>query len=248
MAAQLQSLAHSGILVPALGYPDQVHRNWYYNPHDIKKYRETYVTSDIAAAIVGCARSSLHKWTKLGYIKAASGPGIDGGAKWRYDRYALLQWRKERLKSNEVMDLLGISRQAVHRLVAKDCLTPLSNMPRYPSWFARKDVERLKKSIQATPKKPIPRKLYNVTISKRRFRLTDLQAEQLLEEYNKCSFEPTRIRQLAVWLYGLGHSCGEIMELTGCSRGGLWKWCYKYKQKGIEGLRDKRRRVKAKAN
>jgi len=38
------------------------------------------------------------------------------------------------------------------------------------------------------------------------------------------------------------------MELTGKSRKTINRWCQQYKQEGIEGLRDKRRRVEAKAN
>ncbi len=123
---------------------------------------------------------------------------------------------------------------------------PSWKYPQYAELLSITKVIKLLGHGISTPKEQFPRELFNVSMSKRIFRITESQAQQLLEQYNECTFSPTRTRLLAAYMYGLGHSCGEIMEFTGCSRGLLLTWCYKYKQEGIDGLRDKRRRVTVK--
>ncbi len=240
--------ANSELLVPAEGYPNLPRSEWLYDPHDIEKYRKTIIKSDVAALIVGCRQVTIGKWTKKGWIKAVSGPSIDGARIFRYDRTALTQWRHERLNSTEVHSYLGIKRHTLDRWAAKGYLQPIRNTPTQMYWYYRKDIERIKESILSAPKKQLPRNFYHVMMSNRVFRLTDSQAQELLEAYNNCKCYLTRTRLLAVYMYGLGHSRGEVMDITEHSDGTINTWCRQYRNEGIEGLRDKRRRVTAKVN
>ena len=45
---------------------------------------------------------------------------------------------------------------------------------------------------------------------------------------------------LAVRLYGTGHPMKQIIELVGCSRTSLMEWVQKYRQQGLESLKDQR--------
>jgi transposase len=77
-------------------------------------------------------------------------------------------------------------------------------------------------------------------MTRRQFRLTARQAEELLRATERCQDRLTRSRYRAVRLYGLGHPVSEIETLTGCSRSSLMEWCRWYREGGLPGLADKR--------
>ena len=77
-------------------------------------------------------------------------------------------------------------------------------------------------------------------MAKRKFRLTDDQANELLQVYSSCKDGPTRTRYQAVRLYGIGYGCTQVQEITGCSRSSLMSWCRCYREHGTQGLIDKR--------
>lgn len=77
-------------------------------------------------------------------------------------------------------------------------------------------------------------------MAKRRFQLTEAQANGLKHAYAGCKDGSTRTRYQAVRLYGTGYPVREIMHITGCSRTSLMDWCRQYRSSGIDGLVDKR--------
>ena len=77
--------------------------------------------------------------------------------------------------------------------------------------------------------------------NKRRFQLSDKQANELLGAYAQTKDGPTRTRCQAVRLYGLGYPTQEVLKITNCSRASLMEWCRAYRRHGVAGLEDKRR-------
>ena len=74
----------------------------------------------------------------------------------------------------------------------------------------------------------------------RQFRLTEEQAQELFNAFDRCKDGPTRTRYQAVRLYGTGYPVKEVEAITGCSRSTLMGWCRIYREQGIAGLIDKR--------
>ncbi len=74
----------------------------------------------------------------------------------------------------------------------------------------------------------------------RTFTLTEAQAAELRQGYNRTTDGPTRTRLQAVRLYGSGYSVAQIQESTGCSRTSLMDWCRLFRSHGLAGLRDHR--------
>lgn len=77
-------------------------------------------------------------------------------------------------------------------------------------------------------------------MAKRQFQLTSEEIRELKLDYEQCHDGPTRTRLQAVRLYGSGYAVADVLEITGCSRRSLLRWCQRYQQAGIEGLRDHR--------
>lgn len=140
----LVHLANSGLLVPGSGYPGKNIKTWRYSSESIEEYQETYVTTEDAAKLVGCAPRTLLNWVEREWIHAASGPRIDGAYKYRFDRENIVQWRHERLLSKELRELLGISERTMELWVARNKIKPMGNMPQHPYWFDRSEVEKIK--------------------------------------------------------------------------------------------------------
>ena len=78
-------------------------------------------------------------------------------------------------------------------------------------------------------------------MANRQFRLTEEQAQELFNAFDRCKDGPTRTRYQAVRLYGTGYAVSEVELITGCSRSSLMGWCRIYREQGIFGLVDKRR-------
>lgn len=82
--------------------------------------------------------------------------------------------------------------------------------------------------------------MYNRGMAKRKFTLTEKEAQALRARYDCSSKGATRSRYQAVWMYGNGYPVAEIEKLVGCSRSSLMNWCRKYQTCGAEGLEDER--------
>jgi transposase len=70
--------------------------------------------------------------------------------------------------------------------------------------------------------------------------LTDAQAAELRQAYERTKDGPTRTRFQAVRLYASGYSVEHIQQITGCSRTSLMDWCRLFRSHGVAALRDHR--------
>ncbi len=77
-------------------------------------------------------------------------------------------------------------------------------------------------------------------MAKRKFQLTEEEAQQLFSAYVQSTEADARLRYQAVRLYGRNYPLAEIQDLTGCSRSRLLVWCHLYRQDGLARLRDQR--------
>ena len=77
-------------------------------------------------------------------------------------------------------------------------------------------------------------------MTKRKFKLTKEQDNELKAAYHQCQNGQTKIRYQAVRLYGNGYGVEEIQDITNCSRPSLMEWCRTYRESGVVGLVDKR--------
>ena len=77
-------------------------------------------------------------------------------------------------------------------------------------------------------------------MAKRRFQLTEHQEKELQRAFMNTKDGPTRTRFQAVRLCGQGYRTEEISQITGCNRTSLMEWCRKYREQGLEGLKDHR--------
>ena len=77
-------------------------------------------------------------------------------------------------------------------------------------------------------------------MAKRKFILTEREAQTLRARYDRSSKGITRSRYQAVWMYGTGYPVSEIEKLVGCCRSSLMNWCRTYQTRGAEGLEDER--------
>jgi transposase len=78
-------------------------------------------------------------------------------------------------------------------------------------------------------------------MAKRKFKLTELEENELKGAHQQCKDGLTKTRYQAVRLYGTGYEVGEIEQICGCSRPSLMEWCRSYRQYGVAGLVDQRR-------
>ena len=77
-------------------------------------------------------------------------------------------------------------------------------------------------------------------MAKRKFKLSEKEANELLSAYQQAKDGPTRTRYQAVRLYGLGYPTQEVLDITGCSRPSLMEWCRAYRRHRLAGLVDRR--------
>jgi transposase len=77
-------------------------------------------------------------------------------------------------------------------------------------------------------------------MSKRIFRLTEEQANELHAAYLHCRNADTKTRYQAVRLYGLGYAVAQIKDICGCSTTSLMEWCRAYREHDLSGLVDHR--------
>jgi transposase len=77
-------------------------------------------------------------------------------------------------------------------------------------------------------------------MAKRKFHLSEHEANALKRAYQQTKDGPTRTRYQAVRMYGLGYAVPEIQEITGCSPSSLMEWCRAYRAQGVAALVDKR--------
>lgn len=78
-------------------------------------------------------------------------------------------------------------------------------------------------------------------MSKRIFRLTQEQANELHAAYLHCRHADTKTRYQAVRLYGLGYTVAQIKDICACSTASLMGWCRAYRDQNISALVDHRK-------
>ena len=74
----------------------------------------------------------------------------------------------------------------------------------------------------------------------RRFKLKREEIEELLQGEQAIDDATTRMRFVAVRLYGSGEDEAKIEEVTRCSRRSVITWCRRYGTGGVGGLLDQR--------
>jgi len=74
----------------------------------------------------------------------------------------------------------------------------------------------------------------------RQFKLNREEIEELLQAEQDIDDATTRMRLVAVRLYGCGEAEGKIEEIARCSRVSLVRWCCRYRRGGVAGLLDQR--------
>lgn len=77
-------------------------------------------------------------------------------------------------------------------------------------------------------------------MSRKRTLFTAEQMTELQVAYDECREGNSKIRFLAVRLYGTGMAASEILSIVGYSRSSLMNWSRTYQETGIAGLIDKR--------
>jgi transposase len=77
-------------------------------------------------------------------------------------------------------------------------------------------------------------------MAKQRFQITEQETDELRRAYRQTKDAATRTRYQAILLYVENYPVDEIGRITGCQRSSLMEWCQKYRQQGVDGLRDHR--------
>jgi hypothetical protein len=139
----LVTLAAARLLVPEKGYPGRDMKKWRYAHKELTRFKSDYVTIEEASEIVGFKPRTLLNWVERGWLHAVSGPSIDGGYRYRFERKNIFQWRYDRLLSKELRDILGISQRTMEVWLARKKIFPMENMPKNPYWFDRKVAEKI---------------------------------------------------------------------------------------------------------
>ncbi len=142
----LERWQRTGLLVPCTIESSPTGTRMRYAIQDVVTFRERYITTDRAAELLGCAELTVQRWAKAGRIAAVSGPDIDGGHTYRFDREALAQWRHERLTVGEAAALLGVSVSTIDRWARESKLEPLQDMGGKQRWFSRQTLLALRET------------------------------------------------------------------------------------------------------
>lgn len=77
-------------------------------------------------------------------------------------------------------------------------------------------------------------------MAERKFQLTSEQVTELKTAYIQSNDANFSKKVLAIRMYGTGHPVNTILDLVGCNRVLLLKWCRQYKEVGLERLVDQR--------
>lgn len=77
-------------------------------------------------------------------------------------------------------------------------------------------------------------------MSRQRFNISEAQTRELEQAFRETKDADTRTRYQAVRLYTQGYATDEIFKITGTNQSSLMGWCRKYRDQGIEGLKDHR--------
>ena len=74
-----------------------------------------------------------------------------------------------------------------------------------------------------------------------KFHITAEQETELKTAYQQSTDTKLSKKVLAIRMYGTGHPVKIILDLVGCNRVTLLKWCGQYSQLGLAGLADQRK-------
>lgn len=78
-------------------------------------------------------------------------------------------------------------------------------------------------------------------MARRKFRLSEAEANELVLAFQNCRNADTKIRFLGVRLYGQGYPATQIHDVCACNSRTLLRWIADYQQGGIAALIDQRK-------
>ena len=78
-------------------------------------------------------------------------------------------------------------------------------------------------------------------MARRKFHITEAQETELKTAYKQSNDATLSKKVLAIRMYGMGHPVKTILDLVGCNRVTLLKWCRQYSQFGLARLVDRRK-------
>jgi excisionase family DNA binding protein len=129
-----------GLLVPYKVETGPSRTRKWYAIQDVSAFSERYVTTEVAAELLGYTELTVQRWAKAGRLLAVTGPGIDGSHEYRFDKEKLLQWRNEHLTVGETAHLLGVSVATIDRWAKEGKIEPMQDMGGKQRWFSRQGV------------------------------------------------------------------------------------------------------------
>ncbi|MBF6611712.1 MAG: TniQ family protein [Chloroflexi bacterium] len=132
----------AGMLVPCRDEMRGSQVHWRYSRQDVETFVERYIDSGQAAEILGCTDQAVLQWAKRGWLPVVAGPLVDGSREYRFDRQAIIEWRRERVTFAEAWHMLGISRSGVNYWIRAGKIRPVDTGDKKHRWYSRVDVER----------------------------------------------------------------------------------------------------------
>jgi len=132
--------------------------NYYRNCHvfdrnKIEEFLANHVRSKAAAEILGVRKSDVNLLAHGGFLKAVSGPSIDGNSCHIFSREALFQWKNDWLTYKEAAKLLGIKERMLFDFAKRGLIVTLrSGYGAKPSgetrtWYSRQSVLGLQENV-----------------------------------------------------------------------------------------------------
>lgn len=140
----LSQWIQAGLISPA-GY---CAKKRYFDENAIKKFIADRVLCAEAAEILGVCAGVPNRLIRQGRLEALRGPIIDGSQHYIFSREYLLQWRKQRVTTNEARRFLGV--KAVRRIITwvqQGKLVPIDGASQHPWYFWRQDLLELRNEM-----------------------------------------------------------------------------------------------------
>ena len=99
----------------------------YFEPDVVDEFVAGHILSREAAEILNIRKPLLRKWIRQRRLACVSGPSIDGGKRYLFQRQEVERLRPENvLTTRQMAKQLGVSRQHVTTLVKQGKLKPIS--------------------------------------------------------------------------------------------------------------------------
>jgi len=131
-----------GLISPAVVYGSAQ----YFDRETIVHFITNHITVEEAAKLLEVGKLTVQKWARQGRLAEAcvSGPGIDGGHAYLFEKKKLIRWRGERLSFSEAVQLLDTSKATLHRWVDEGKVEPLEDMGGKQRWFSKQRILALR--------------------------------------------------------------------------------------------------------